>query len=219
MLLSLKYNFLYIHIAKTGGTSVRTALKPLRYRDPWYPLQLIQSQLGHISGHRIGCKLPRHGHALTARDMLPRSFFDQLFKFSFVRNPWDLQVSSYHHIQREIPQLIAHLDDFKSFLAWKFRSDRPTHYHLEIAHEPQSNYLVDMEGRMLVDFVGRYENLQEDYETVCREIGVSAKRLPEKRVAKRRGAYREYYDDESAEWVARHFAADIEMFGYRFDPV
>ena len=45
MLLSIKYNFLFVHIAKTGGTSVRAALQPLRWRDPWYYPQFLCSRL------------------------------------------------------------------------------------------------------------------------------------------------------------------------------
>ena len=69
-----------------------------------------------------------------------------------------------------------------------------------------------------MDFVGRYERLQEDFDEACRRIGIPPRKLPEKRKAKDRGAYREYYDDETAEMVARHFRRDIEEFGYRFDP-
>ena len=63
-----------------------------------------------------------------------------------------------------------------------------------------------------------YERLQEDFDEVCRRIGIAPRPLPQKRKAKDRGAYREYYDDETAARVARHFRRDIEEFGYRFDP-
>ena len=66
MLLSIKYNFLFVHIAKTGGTSVRAALQPLRWRDPWYYAQFLCSRLSHLSGHRIGSKFPRHSRIVAA---------------------------------------------------------------------------------------------------------------------------------------------------------
>ena len=100
MLLSVKYNFLFVHIAKTGGTSVRAALNRLRWKDPLYLPQFIASRLSHASGHRIASKLPRHAKIIAAKEMLPQEFFDGLFKFAFVRNPWDLQVSSWHHLRR-----------------------------------------------------------------------------------------------------------------------
>ena len=107
MLLSHRYNFLFVHIAKTGGTSVRDALDRLRWQDPkYYPMWLC-SRLSALFNHELACKLPRHAKAIAAQEMLPRELYQRLFKFAFVRNPWDLQVSSYHHLQRERPQLLT----------------------------------------------------------------------------------------------------------------
>ncbi len=218
MLLSVRHRFLFVHIAKTGGTSVRAALAPLRRRDPWYLPQFLCSRLSHLAGHRIGTKLPRHAKAILALEMLPRDFYQSLFKFAFVRNPWDLQVSSFHHIRRERPHLMAGHDDFESFLRWKLDPERPWQYHIDTSITLQSDYLVDLHGRVIVDFIGHYERLAEDFATVCQRIGRPGLRLPHRRKAGDRKDYRSYYSEETAEMVARHFAADIELFGYRFDP-
>ncbi len=219
MILSLKHNFLFVHIAKTGGTSVRDALRPLRFREPWYPVQFLCSRLSSLSGHRLGVKFPRHARIVAAREMLPADVFAQLFKFAFVRNPWDLQVSSWHHLRRERPQLVAHVDNFGDFLRWKLDPERPWQYHVDTSIEQQSEYLIGLHGELLVDFVGRHERLAEDFAHVCRSIGIHRPELPHRRRAHDRDAdWRRYYDDALAEAVARHFAADIEMFGYRFDP-
>jgi hypothetical protein len=69
---------------------------------------------------------------------------------------------------------------------------------------------------MLTDFIGRTENLQEDFDAVCERIGVRKRALPRKRRATDRDDYRRYYDDATAELVARHFKPDIEAFGYSF---
>ncbi|MEW8091412.1 MAG: sulfotransferase family 2 domain-containing protein, partial [Candidatus Thiodiazotropha endolucinida] len=159
MLLSVKYNFLFVHIAKTGGTSVRAALQSLRWRDPWYYPMFVCSRLSHLSGHRLGSKFPRHSRIVAAKEMLPEPFFKQLFKFAIVRNPWDLQVSSYHHIRRERPHLIAHIDDFGQFMHWKLDPERPYQYHVDTSIQSQLDYLIDLEGKVLVDFIGHYENL------------------------------------------------------------
>lgn len=218
MLLSNRYNFLFVHIAKTGGTSVRAALNPLRWRDPMYLPQFICSKLSHLTGHRLGSKFPRHAHIIAAQEMLPTEYFNGLFKFAFVRNPWDLQVSSYHHIRRERPQVMAHIKDFPDFIRWKLDPERPYQYHVDTSIQLQSDYLIDLHGKLLTDFIGHYENLQEDFDTVCRHIGVAQRPLPHKRQAKTRQDYRSYYDDETAERVAEFFKADIEALGYRFDP-
>lgn len=220
MLLSLKYQFLFVHTAKTGGTSVRAALNRLRWRDPMYLPQWLCSKISGFTGHRIGAKLPRHAHAICAKEMLPAELYASLFKFVFVRNSWDLQVSSFHHIRRERPQFMGGFEDnFEGFLRWKLDPERPYQYHIDTSIELQSDYLVDLHRRQIVDFIGRYENLHEDFAHICQRIGAPELALPEKRMARDRDRdYRGYYSDETAELVAKHFAEDIERFGYRFDP-
>jgi hypothetical protein len=218
VLLSLRHKFLFVHIAKTGGTSVRAALAPLRWRDPYYWAAFLCSRLSHATGHRLGVKLPRHAKAIAAQEMLPREVFARLFKFAFVRNPWDLQVSSFHHIRRERPHLLGPHQDFESFLRYKLDPERPYQYHIETSIELQSDYLVDLHGRVIVDFVGRYERLEEDYAQVCRRIGIRAPQLPHRRrAADRERDYRRYYNERTTDLVAAHFRRDIEMLGYGFD--
>jgi hypothetical protein len=219
MLLSLKYRFLFVHIAKTGGTSVRSALQGLRWRDPWYYPMFLCSRLSSLSGHRIATKLPRHAKVVAAKELLPREVFEALFKFAFVRNPWDLQVSSFHHIRRERPQYLGGHEDFAGFLRWKLDPERPYQYHVDTSIELQSDYLIDLHGQLVVDFIGRYERLPEDYAEACRRIGIPPPSLPhERRATDRKKDYRSYYTDDTADLVARHFQRDIEILGYRFDP-
>ncbi|RLB44268.1 MAG: sulfotransferase [Deltaproteobacteria bacterium] len=217
MLISLKYKFIFVHIAKTGGTSIRAALRYYKWTDPYRIPFFLCSRLSALTGHKIACKIPRHAKIITAYEMLPREIFDQLFKFAFVRNPWDLQVSSYHHIMRERPHLLKGINSFQDFLKWKLDPDRPYHYIIDTSIELQSDYLVDLNGKVIVDFIGRYENLQQDFVEACNRIGISPKRLPHKRQAKDRKPYQEYYTDETAELIAQHFHKDIDMFGYKFD--
>lgn len=217
MLLSHRHNFLFVHIAKTGGTSVRAALAPLRWRDPWYWLAFPCHRLSHLSGHRLGTKFPRHAKIIAAKEMLPHEIFTRLYKFAFVRNPWDLQVSSYHHLKRERPHLVAHVKDFADFVRYKLDPERVYEYHLDTSIEMQSDYLKDLSGKIVVDFIGRYERLQDDFDQVCERLRVRKKTLPHKRQAKDRDDYRRYYDDITADLVAKRFRPDIEAFQYRFE--
>jgi hypothetical protein len=216
MLICHRHHFLFVHIAKTAGTSVRSTLNRLRWRDPYFIPQFICSRISGLTGHRIACKIPRHAKVIAAYEMLPRDVFDGLFKFAFVRNPWDLQVSSYHHLKRERPHLVGDRD-FETFLRYKLDPARPYQYHLDTSIELQSDYLVDLHGKVLVDFIGRFETLNDDFITICQRIGVKPPALEHKRQAKDRGGYQKYYTPETAELVAEHFAADIAMFGYTFE--
>ena len=218
MLISLRYRFLFIHIAKTGGTSVRSALQRYRWRDPWCWMGALCNRISHLSGHRLGVKLPRHAKAVAALELLPRETFRSLFKFAFVRNPWDLQVSSWHHIRRERPHIIPpQVKGFSDFIRWKMDPGRPYHYIIDTSMELQSDYLLDLHGRIIVDFVGRYEALAPHFQEACRRIGISPPPLPHRRRAAGRKDYRSYYDDATAEAVARHFQQDIRLLHYSFD--
>jgi hypothetical protein len=216
LLLSLRYNFLFVHIAKTGGTSIRTTLNRYRRRDPYYIPSAICSRISSITGHRIGCKLPRHAKIIAAYEMLPREIFHNLFKFAFVRNPWDLQVSSYHHIRRERPHLMAGHEKFENFLRYKLDPERPYQYHIDTSIELQSDYLVDLNGKMIVDFIGRFENIAADFQEACRGIGLKPPQLVHRRKARNRVDYRSYYTDETAMLVADRFKTDIDRFDYKF---
>ncbi|VUD42555.1 hypothetical protein TDB9533_00715 [Thalassocella blandensis] len=216
MLLSHKYNFLFVHVAKTGGTSVRAALNSLRWKDPKYYLMWPAHKVSSWTGHTLGMKFPRHAHIIAAKEMLPEPFFDNLFKFVFVRNPWDLQVSSFHHIQKERPEAMNGISDFNDFMRWKFNPERPYQYHIDTSLSLQSDYIIDLHGNSVVDFIGRYENLHEDFSAVCQKIGVSLS-LPHKRKGNREKDYRSYYAEDTVELVAQHFKRDIQMLGYDFE--
>lgn len=218
MLLSIKYNFLFVHIAKTGGTSVRAALQGLRWRDPWFYAQALCSRFSHLSGHRLGTKFPRHAHIILAKEMLPEEFFQGLYKFTIVRNPWDLQVSSFHHIRRERPHLMEHIETFDQFIRWKLDPERPYQYHVDTSIQSQLDYLIDLHGTILTDFIGHQESLQDDFDRICNTIGIKPIALTHKRQATDRSKdYRSYYDDALAELVGDYFKRDIEALGYRFD--
>jgi hypothetical protein len=135
-----------------------------------------------------------------------------------VRNPWDLQVSSFHHIRRERPRYLGGHTEFEPFLRWKLDPERPYQYHVDTSIELQSDYLIDLHGTVIVDFIGRYERLHDDFAIACRHIGIPMPALPHARKATdRKKDYRAYYTDATAELVATHFAADLKLLGYRFD--
>ena len=219
MLLSHRYNFLYVHIAKTGGTSMRTALNKLRWRDPMYYVMFPCHKLSSFTGHTIATKLPRHAGVIAAKEMLPEDLFNKLFKFAFVRNPWDLQVSSFHHVQRERPQMLNGITDFNEFLKYKFDPERPFLYHIDIASKLQTDHLIDLHGNIIVDYIGRYEKLLDEFEVIKQKLNMPKLKLPHKRRAtERQKDYRSYYSDESVEAVAKHFEQDIRLLDYSFVP-
>ncbi len=218
MFLSPGHKILFVHIAKTGGTSVRAALKRLHWSDPYaIPIHLVNG-LTRTLKFKTGAKFQRHAKAIAAYENIGEPFWSQLFKFTFVRNPWDLQVSSWHHLQRVPNAPTDQFHSFEEFLRHKFDPDQAFNYYFWISAQLQSHYILDFNGRVIVDFVGRYERLHDDFREACRLGGIPQITLPHKRHSReRKRDYRDYYDDVTAELIATHYAEDIQRFGYSFD--
>ncbi len=218
MFLSPRHKILFVHIAKTGGTSIRAALQRLHRTDPYAIAIHLVNGLTRVLKYKTGAKFPRHAKAIAAYENIGEPFWSQLFKFTFVRNPWDLQVSSWHHLRRVPDAPTDQFKTFEEFLRYKFDPDRPFQYFFEASRQQQSHYIQDFNGRIIVDFVGRFERLHQDFEEACRLGGIPQIQLPHKRHSKeRKKDYRTYYDDVTAELVANHYAGDIRRFGYTFD--
>ena len=80
----------------------------------------------------------------------------------------------------------------------------------------QSKFIYDQHDALLVDFVGRFENLTEDFRKICSSIGLTGVELKHQNKSAR-GHYQEYYDLETRDLVARHWERDIDLFKYSFD--
>ena len=87
-----------------------------------------------------------------------------------------------------------------------------------VARYTQFAYLTDEAGNLLVDFVGKYENLAQDFYEVVGTIGVPLMILPKRNITKDKvhDSYREYYSPVSRHLVERKYKRDLEYFGYEF---
>jgi len=151
-----------------------------------------------------------HGHATLSdlKKAMPPNLFDDYFKFSFVRNPWDWQVSLYQFARqrRGHPQHNLTLKmSFEEYIEWRVQED------LEL----QKRFIVDDDDEILADFVGKFENLATDFEYVLDFLKIPSKNLPKLNTTKR-GDYRNYYNDRTRRIVEEAFKRDIELFGYEF---
>jgi hypothetical protein len=175
---------LFVHVPKTAGTSMEQVLFP------------------HTGGHE------------TVRDFQVNG---STFKFAFVRNPWDRIVSAFFcrhlvHLRGDFP---INIDGFNryiqyskkyfpgEFLAWGVNKD---HFR------PMTYYLLDEDDNIGMNYIGRFETLNADWENVCDRLGEQIT-LPHYRKSKHED-YRLCYTAENWNYIGELYRQDIELFGY-----
>ena len=206
MIISRKHRYIFFAIPKTGTHSVRQAL-----RAQMGPEDL--EQVGLFENKRF--PFPefadiRHGHISTQqiRPVVGDEVFNGYTKFAFVRNPFDRFVSYCSFTTRQQGQFDRNPRGvMEHFLA------NPPWQH--ILFQPQHQFVTDEQGNLLTDYVGRVEQIQESYDAIAQRTGIPTAVL-ERVNSSRRADYRDYYDDELIQGVARLYARDLELFGYQF---
>jgi hypothetical protein len=224
--ISRQHNCIFVHIPKTAGQSVEHVFVRL-LNLTWK----TRSSLCLRPNDDPAAGPPRLAH-LRARDYvqcghLTTDEFRSFFKFTFVRNPWDRMVSIYKYLSGRDP------GDFNDFVLRRFPAMwRGSRWFIA----PQSDYIFDERSNLAVDFVGRFERLQSDFDVVCQRLGLPGIPLPHanasrprrfRRLLKRffdpsranrfHKDFREYFNDETRKVVQEHYAEDIANFGYAFD--
>src|SRR5207237_4009355 len=84
-----------------------------------------------------------------------------------------------------------------------------------VLFRPQHTFVTGSDGSLLIDYIGRVETMQESYDEICARIGIPTATLERVNPSKRLD-YRQYYDQEQIDGVARLYARDLELFGYEF---
>ncbi len=207
MLLSKELNFIFIHIYKNAGTSIRQSLLPIAN-------QVMQTRMNVESWLDINAQTydlmpyPAHISASEVIQEIGQSVFDSYYSFAVVRNPWDWQVSlynfMYHHSDHPLHEEIRGIGGFDNYID-SLCTRRISQQKLFICSE---------EGRLLVDKVLRFENICLDFSDVCSELGIRASLQHANAFS--HDNYREYYSQRSIDSVAAVFREDIEFFGYDF---
>lgn len=207
MLISYSKKFIFIHIFKTAGTSVTAALERHSYKPQSLRPRNWRTLLTTPKSQLLCREMHKHAPAVEIKQALGSATYDQFFKFSFVRNPWDWLVSLYHYIlehpDNEGHQATVAMGSFPKFVESRQGSTKT-----------QLSFLVDQNGEQIVDFVGRFENLQEDFECLNRLLKLGTK-LPHINRSQR-SCYRDYYNTTTKQLVEHIYREDIERFGYMF---
>jgi len=226
-----EYNFLYVAITKTGCHTTKEAI--------------VKSGMGvkadkRVPPEELAWKHPQHYTAQEERQLIGEEEYNKRFKFTFVRNPWARLLSFYTSIYRSREgrrqQLMTYEDATspEKFNEWAVHTltnrvvDRcsrkyPGCDHQRIIHWPCLDWITDEDGKIMVDFIGKNETLEQDYKKVLSLIEARVtcpmpRYIPLKRinVSNQGFGYKHYYSDETRDLVRHYFAKDIEEFGYEY---
>lgn len=216
-MIGLKHNFLFVHIPKTAGNAIQNIL--LKYSED----QRVVSKLKHDGVERFGVAssygTKKHTKLFDYKKVISREVYDELYKFTIVRNPWDRVVSRYFFkkMKREFEKGISAEQieempfDKKEFI--KIISTTPTLESFLI--ENPGNEKVDFLNDTDIDFYIRFERLQDDFAEVCSRLHIPNEALPIRNQSKHRD-YKTYYDEETKNLVHKRHKNEIDYFDYKF---
>ena len=129
------------------------------------------------------------------------------FKFTIVRNPWDKMVSQYHfNANKWVPEGTS-FNEYIRLFSEGHRISTFSPFHLP--------YITNSKGDVIIDYIGRFEDLDKSMKYICSEIGSVYTGLPHINKSKHL-KYQEYYNDESKNIISKMFAKEIDLFNYRF---
>lgn len=187
--------FIFIHIPKVAGISLVSAMG-FENEHKWHiPVRFYQQ-------------------------IIPDKF-DDYFKFTFVRNPWDRVLSAYTFLQQgglsqrdeKISRFVNSYGSFEKFVMQWLSIDSANNL---LHFTPMVNYLTGINNNLVMDFVGKYETLQDDYKKIQEILHIGAD-LPHKNASKSVTDFRSAYTPQMIDRVACIYERDINTFGYDFD--
>lgn len=213
--------FVYFVVQKVACTSVKAALLPLFDLDAARYESTRADGTRTVRVHRL---FDASEHQIDRPDMLDGGYREH-FKFAFVRNPWDRLVSCYSNKFADRGKGLGgpqkRSERFRPGMAFAefveavhATPDEDANPHFRSQH----TVVCDSDGRVMADFVGRFESLREDFRTVAEEIGAPDLELPHRLKSRARGSrpYTDFYDERLKGLVAERYEKDIETFGYHF---
>lgn len=222
-MISHKHKCIFIHIPKCAGTSIESAFghfddydgrgrqdhRTIRMIEPLSALPIIssyqnQQQLIRRVAHGLR-KNPNVRNKIT----VTRQQYLDYFKFTIVRNPWSRAASVYMNVMRDEVHKKRHRVGNNAPMS-EFLQDNVGKGLLR----PQFDWITDWRGEIPLDFIGRLENLEQDFETICSMLGCGSIELPFINVNKNRTTPT-YFDEDLNALVAKIYSKEIEYFGFR----
>jgi hypothetical protein len=214
MIISPGRNYIFVHIPKTGGTSLALALEGRARADDIMMGDTPKAvkRRKRLKDVRAAGRLWKHSTLADIDGLVAPEFVQGAFVFAMVRNPWDRMVSYYHWLGEQrfdhpAVQLARELE-FDAFL-------RAPHTQRTLSNHPYADYMVDAAGVERASLYIRLEHFETDADPLWAHLGFRLE-LPHENASDRQGDYRPYYSDATAELVGSLCQRDITQFQYSF---
>lgn len=209
MIVSHRHRFVFVAVPRVATRALRQALTMQLDAMDWQQQNLFARHRLPVSDLAAA----QHGH-LSVRDIrprLPEELWQSYLKFAFVRDPFERFVDTFLSLEAgDDPDPAVVAARMKRALATaRFRRRRLT--------LPQTHFLIDEDGRVAMDFVGRFETLDASWHQLCTRLGLETVPLARRREPERRDWAR-YCDTELAGMIAEYYRDDLENFGYAVRP-
>lgn len=239
MIISHKYKFIFIRPTKVAGTSVQVNLaKQCRENDivtsvSGYDEKSDKDNFSIRARNREGYN--GHMYPDEVREKIGEKIWNEYFKFTITRNPFDLVVSRHFwhwsrppkklsnelkksNLKRHLVQPSSYMRLMKKLLGTTKKSFPETIKYFDKQWK-NTRYYFDENGEPTCDFYIRYENLEEDYKEVCIHLGMPYEPLPRLKVKQRKEKkhYSEYYDEKTKNRVEKIFKKELSFFDYKFE--
>ncbi|MGI9286502.1 MAG: sulfotransferase family 2 domain-containing protein [Pseudomonadales bacterium] len=194
MIISDEPSFIFIAVPKTGSCAVEEALQPLMNAE-------------------LKRQFHKHVTAMRLERELPAERWENSYKFSFVREPYAWMHSWYRFRQRD------ELKDPTNKYHRRYTGDISFNEFVQTFSSKelmlkQSDVISNRSAELLMDFVGRYETLQSDFDTICEQLNIPLRKLPRVNVTKSTASGEDFLDAAGIKIINDYFSQDFEMFGY-----
>ena len=227
-MIHFKHKLVYIHIPKTGGTSIEMALTGFHddrgTDDTLIDLRGLTTEEFHIPYLRSFCRHAPYSYYRTYIENVLGAEIGDYTVFTSIRNPWAQIVSSFHFWRERTPSQISHYSMFAKLrrcyipaLADKlFGSRIGLMAHMACTANQSLRNAIDLwlEDNE-VDYILRCECLEDDFTSMCNDLNVT---MPLQNYNKtKKVIYQEHYNWFSRRLVQWAHRKTIRRFGYRFD--
>ena len=190
---------IFIHIPRTGGTTVHKVLDKYAARIP-----------DHILGVEAKKKWPR------------------FFRYTIMRNPYTRMVSCYecqfprepnhYHLPQEPDSLT--FDRYVEIITDGWHDNQDSNGSPNFQHwRPQTDWIFDDDGRLIVDYIGHTETLEKDVNEISRLFGAETITTPpiiNKSDWRYSDNYRQYFNDDTRKKVEKYYEKDIDFLKVKF---